>query len=103
MSDWFTLEMTLLIFGGAAATYLTRVGGFLLISRLQALPPRLEAALNAVPAAVLTTLVAPAFVAGDTATRIAMAVALPVALRFSTIPMLVAGWLTVLACRHFFG
>lgn len=47
-----------IIAAGAVATYLTRIGGYLIVSRFT-LNPRIEAALNAVPAAVLTTLVAP--------------------------------------------
>ena len=48
-----------IILAGAIATYLTRVGGHLVISRFENIHPRVEAGLNAVPAAVLTTLVAP--------------------------------------------
>ena len=40
----------------AAATFLTRIAGYVLVKRLKSMPPRLEAALNAVPAAVLTAL-----------------------------------------------
>ena len=40
-----------IIIAGAAATYLTRVGGHLLISRFDSVHPRVEARLNAVPAA----------------------------------------------------
>ncbi|MBN9268917.1 MAG: AzlD domain-containing protein, partial [Mesorhizobium sp.] len=42
----------------AVATYLTRIGGHLVISRFENIHPRVEAGLNAVQAAVLTTLVA---------------------------------------------
>ena len=49
-----------IIIAGAIATYLTRIGGHLVISRFEHIHPRVEAGLNAVPAAVLTTLVAPA-------------------------------------------
>ena len=48
-----------IIIAGAIATYLTRIGGHLVISRFDTIHPRVEAGLNAVPAAVLTTLVAP--------------------------------------------
>jgi uncharacterized membrane protein len=37
-------------------TYLARVGGHLVLSRFERIHPRVEAGLNAVPAAVLTTL-----------------------------------------------
>src|SRR5690606_35943562 len=48
-----------IILAAAIATYLTRIGGHLVISRFERIHPRVEAGLNAVPAAVLTTLVAP--------------------------------------------
>ena len=72
-----------LIAAAAIATYLTRFGGYLLITRMTRIPPRMEAALNAVPAAVLTTLVAPAFFNGGTDIKVALAIALVVGLRFS--------------------
>lgn len=92
-----------LILAAAAATYLTRFGGYVLISRMQAIPPRLEAALNAVPAAVLTTLFAPAFFNGGLDIKLAMLVALVVSLRYPGLAMLAAGWATAMACRHLFG
>ena len=52
---------------GAFLTYLTRIGGHLVLSRFERVHPRLEAGLNAVPAAVLTTLVAPAAMDGGPA------------------------------------
>ncbi len=53
-----------IILAGAILTYLTRVGGHAVLSRFQSVHPRVDAALNAVPAAVLTTLVAPAAAQG---------------------------------------
>ena len=47
-----------IILAGAVATYNTRIAGHLIVSQFD-LTRRIEAALNAVPAAVLTTLVAP--------------------------------------------
>ncbi len=41
------------------ATYGTRVAGHLVLSRFERLDPRVEAALDAVPAAVMTAIVAP--------------------------------------------
>lgn len=103
MSELFTPHMTLLILAGAIATYLTRIGGYLLMSRLKDVPPRVDAALNAVPAAVLTTLVAPAFFSGGIDVTVAMAVALAIGLGFSSIPMLVGGWIAVMIMRHLVG
>nr|WP_174824567.1 AzlD family protein [Ciceribacter naphthalenivorans] len=99
----FTPHMTLLILAGAVATYLTRIGGYLLISRLKNVPPRVDAALNAVPAAVLTTLVAPAFFTGGIDVKVAMAVSLAIGFGASSIPMLIGGWIAVMVMRHLIG
>ncbi|MHA6297503.1 AzlD family protein [Devosia sp. CAU 1758] len=92
-----------LILAAAAATYLTRIGGYVLITRLHTLPPRLEQALNAVPAAVLTTLWAPAFFTSGWDVRLALIVAALVSLRHPGLVMLAAGWAAALASRHLFG
>ncbi len=48
-----------IIIAAGIATYLTRCGGHLVLSRFRRISPRVQAALDAVPAAVLTTLIAP--------------------------------------------
>lgn len=93
----------LLIAVAAIATYFTRIGGYVLMSGMKRIPPRVESALNAVPAAVLTTLVAPAFVYGGWDIKIAMAVALVVGLRFPGLTILAIGWAAVMAARYGFG
>ncbi|OJT98139.1 hypothetical protein DEM27_20395 [Metarhizobium album] len=100
MENLFNSDMVILILLCAVATFATRIGGYVLITRLKSIPPRLDAALNAVPAAVLTTLVAPAFFAGGIEVKVAMAVALVIGLRFSAMPMLAIGWLVVMGFRH---
>jgi uncharacterized membrane protein len=99
MFDIDTHMMTVIL-AAAVATYFTRAGGHLIISRLKTIPPRVDAALNAVPAAVLTTLVAPAFYAGGIEVKIAMAIGLLVGLRLSFIPMLLSGWGAAVLLRH---
>lgn len=103
MNTLFNPEMVAIILASAVATYITRIGGYVLIRKMKNIPPRMEAALNAVPAAVLTTLVAPAFFAGGIEVKIALAVSLLAGLRLSTIPMLLAGWAVAVAIRHFGG
>ena len=93
----------LLVLSAAVATYLTRIGGYILITRMKAIPPRMEAALNAVPAAVLTTLVAPAFFSGGWDVKIAMVAALLVALVRPGLLMLGVGWAAVMVCRQILG
>ncbi|MBX5157791.1 MULTISPECIES: AzlD family protein [unclassified Rhizobium] len=99
----FDLHMALVILAAAVATYATRIGGYILITRMKHIPPRMEAALNAVPAAVLTTLVAPAFFIGGWDSKLALVVALFVGLRVSHSWMLVAAWIVVMAWRHTIG
>lgn len=99
----FDLHMILIILAAAAATYATRIGGYILITTMKRIPPRMEAALAAVPAAVLTTLVAPAFFTGGWEIKLALVVALLVGLRVSHTWMLVAAWVVVMAWRHTIG
>jgi uncharacterized membrane protein len=89
------------ILAGGIATYLTRIGGHLVISRLERIPPRVEAGLNAVPAAVLTTLVAPAVLTAGPAEWLALIVAGLVALRGGLLSMFIAGAAVLLIARQF--
>lgn len=93
-----------IIAAGAALTYLTRAGGHLVLSRFDRIHPRVEAGLNAVPAAVLTTLVAPAAMSGGPAEIAALAVAGTVALVWGgMMPMFLSGAAVLIALRHLLG
>jgi uncharacterized membrane protein len=92
-----------IIIFGAILTYLTRVGGHLVLSRFERTHPRVEAGLNAVPAAVLTTLVAPEAIQGGPIEWTALVVAGIVAVRVGMLSMFVAGTATLIVLRHFFG
>jgi uncharacterized membrane protein len=65
----------------AILTYATRAGGYLVLSRFARIPPRLDAALEAVPAAVMTTLVAPAVFSGSWREALVLGLAAVVGLR----------------------
>ncbi|WP_307233425.1 AzlD family protein [Pararhizobium capsulatum] len=97
------MHLVYIILAAAVATFITRIGGYVMMTQMKRIPPRMEAALNAVPAAVLTTLVAPAFVYGGWDVTTSMAVAFLVGLRFNSLWMLLVGWLVVMALRHFGG
>jgi uncharacterized membrane protein len=92
-----------IILAGAVATYLTRIGGHLVLSRFENVHPRVEAALNAVPAAVLTTLVAPAAMQGGWIEWTALAVAGLVALRGGMLAMFLAGAAVLILLRQLVG
>jgi uncharacterized membrane protein len=83
-------EYLLIVLLGVA-TYAMRIGGYLVLSRFERLDPRVEAALEAVPAAVLTALVAPVALATGLAETIAAAVTVVAALRLPILPTLLVG------------
>ena len=95
------LTFSLTILAAALATYMTRTAGYLLIRSMSTIPPRMEAALNAVPAAVLTALVAPAFVYGGMDVTLTLTLALLIGLRAPSLVMLGSAWIFVVAFRHF--
>ena len=89
------------ILAAAVATYLTRVGGHLVLSRFETVHPRVEAGLNAVPAAVLTTLVAPSMLTAGPAEWAALVVGGVVALRGGLLTMFLAGAAVLIVLRQF--
>lgn len=91
------------ILAGAVLTYLTRIGGHLVLSRFENVPPRVEAALDAVPAAVLTTLVAPELLSAGPAEIIALVAAGLVALRRGMLAMFLTGAVVLIVLRQFMG
>lgn len=92
-----------IILGGAVLTYMARIGGHLVLSRFDRVHPRVEAGLNAVPAAVLTTLVAPAAFTGGPVELAALAVAAVVALRGGLMSMFIAGAAVLIVGRQLIG
>lgn len=96
MSDlWF------LILVAGALTYGTRVAGHLVLSRFETIPPRLDAALNAVPPAMLITLVVPQFVDGGWLERGIILLAGILALRLSVLSATAIGVATIVMLRQF--
>jgi uncharacterized membrane protein len=93
------MEPTLLtIFAMAAVTYLTRIGGDLLM-RGRSLSPRITAALNAVPPAVLTAVIAPSVLTAGPAEAIAGAVTLVAAFRLPLLVTVAVGLGVVVTLR----
>ena len=88
-----------LILALGLATYGTRIAGHLVLSRFKRLSPRVEAALDAVPIAVITALVTPAVLASGWADAIAAVITVVAALRLPILPTLVIGAATVSVLR----
>ncbi|MCV6546032.1 MAG: AzlD family protein [Cohaesibacter sp.] len=92
-----------IILAGAFMTYLTRVGGHIIISRFEYIHPRIQAGLDAVPAAVLTTIVAPAVYNGGPAEWGAIIIAGLAGLYLSLLPMVIIGTSALILARAFLG
>lgn len=93
-----------IIVAGAVMTFLTRIGGHLVLSRFERVHPRVEAGLNAVPAAVLTTLVAPAAMEGSPAEIAALSVAAAVSLfAGGMMPAFLSAAAVLILLRHLLG
>lgn len=92
-------DLVPLILACAIATYATRVGGHLILSRFGKINHRVEAALDAVPTAVLAALVAPALISKGWAETGAVLIAVLVASRFSMIPTVLIGLASVVFLR----
>ena len=78
MSDTYWLILALGI-----ATYATRSFGYLIVAQFGTLHPRVMAALDAVPAAVITTIVLPPVIEGGLAERLTFVIAVLLSLRLS--------------------
>jgi uncharacterized membrane protein len=96
-------DIYIIIIASAMLNYMTRLGGHLALSRFGTLNPRVEAALNAVPAAVITTLVAPTFFTHAWPETVALLVAGLAALRLPLLGMFAVGWVAIVGLRWIAG
>lgn len=93
-----------IILAGAVLTYMTRIGGHMVLSRFERIHPRVQAGLDAVPAAVLTTLVAPAAISGGPAEISALVAAgLVMLIGGGKMPMFLTGAAVLILLRHLLG
>ncbi|TIR16715.1 MAG: AzlD family protein [Mesorhizobium sp.] len=83
--------MTVLaILAMAGVTYLTRVGGYVVLKN-RALSPRATAVMEAAPGCVLISVIAPDFVSRNPADLAALAITLLAATRLSMLPTVAIG------------
>lgn len=80
-------------------TYITRSSGHLVLARFKNLHPRLEAALEAVPGAVLITIVLPPALTNGPVEFLAMIAALAASFKLSPIGVLAVGMAIVVIGR----
>lgn len=97
------MSLTLTIIAAALATYVTRIGGHLILLGFGKLNPRAEAALDAVPVAVLTAIVVPSAVGRGPAEIIALVVAGLAGLKLAVSWVVLVGLVVLVAARSAFG
>ena len=84
----------------AIAAYVTRIGGHLILIRFGQIHYRVEAALDAVPTAVLAALIAPSLVTNGPAETLAIAVAAYATSRFTMSLGVAAGLVALVVLRN---
>lgn len=99
MIDSLTLLVIVLM---ASTTYLTRVLGYLAL-RNRTLSPRMLAVLESVPGCVLISVIAPAFVADESANLLALAITLLAATCLPILPTVLIGIVAAGTLRHLLG
>jgi uncharacterized membrane protein len=92
---WFVILLT------GVVTYITRSAGHVVLARFKTLHPRVEAALEAVPGAVLVTIVLPPALTNGPLELVAMLAALVASFRLSPIGVLVVGMVIIVMGRYF--
>lgn len=96
-----TGDNVMIIAAAAILTYGTRIGGHLVLSRFQRIHPRVQAGLDAVPTAVLTSIIAPYAVSAGPAEVVTLAVAALGSLRFSPLTTIVISAAVLIALRAY--
>jgi len=92
-------EVPLLIFALGVLTYITRFGGYVFLSRFENIPAPVNAGLEAVPAAVITTLVVPPAFNSGPAEAIALLIAGLACFKLQPILVIVLGLATLTGLR----
>ncbi|WP_415926846.1 AzlD family protein [Mesorhizobium salmacidum] len=99
MFDMTTL-LTIVLMAGV--TYLSRVGGYVVL-RNRVLSTRATAVMEAAPGCVLISVIAPAFVSRNPADLAALAITLAAATRLSMLPTVLIGVASAGLLRHLIG
>ncbi|MBX8802596.1 AzlD family protein [Ochrobactrum sp. MR28] len=86
----------------ASVTYLTRIGGYVLL-RNCTLSKRATAVMEAAPGCVLISVIAPDFVSDRPADLLALAITILAATRFSMLPTVIIGIVSAGLCRYLIG
>jgi uncharacterized membrane protein len=99
MIDFWTLSTIVLM---ALVTYLTRIGGYLVLGSRE-LSPRTMTMLDTAPGCVLIAVIAPVFVSGRIADLIALSLTMVAATRLPLLPTVLIGVASAGVARSVFG
>jgi len=86
----------------ASVTYLTRIGGYVML-RNRTLSPRATAVMEAAPGCVLISVIAPDLVSDNPADLLALAITVLAATRLSMLPTVIVGIASAGVLRHLLG
>jgi uncharacterized membrane protein len=86
----------------ASVTYLTRIGGYVML-RNRTLSPRATAVMEAAPGCVLISVIAPDFVSDNPADLLALAITVLAATRLSMLPTVIIAIASAGVLRHVIG
>lgn len=86
----------------ASVTYLTRIGGYVML-RNRTLSPRATAVMEAAPGCVLISVIAPDFVSDNPADLAALAITVLAATRLSMLPTVIIAITSAGVLRHLIG
>ena len=100
MPETMESSLLLLIIIGAVVTLVNRLAGHYVMARFEPIPFRVEAALEAVPVAVMITLVVPATIDGGVAEWISLALAILFSLRMPFVVAVFAALGVLLVLRN---
>lgn len=101
LADFYArYDVPILIFMLGVLTYFTRIAGYVFLSRFKHIPRPVNAGLEAVPAAVIATLVVPPAIDAGPAEVIALLVAGVACFRLQPLFVIASGLLVLIALRH---
>ncbi len=98
MFEPFMLQLLIV---GSVVTLINRLAGHYILARFEPIPYRVEAALEAVPVAVMTTLVVPAAINGGWHEWVCLAIAMVLCFRAPFIVAVFGALAVLLALRNF--
>lgn len=95
------IDIYITIFGMAVVTYLTRLSGFYIFSRIKNMPPLIEQGLKYIPGTIIVSIIAPQIISGGHTAWITAGICIAAAIIFKNmIAVMVTGVMTISILRN---